>query len=144
MRRRLRFPSFCKASTAAEPGKCALDDPAPRQNFEALGGIGPFDDLDGPTAMTSHLVAQFWPGVAAVGEDMARPWIALTYPLKHIYSAVPVLNIGRMNHDEDQNAAGVGEDMALSTLDLLICVIAANSATFRYFNRMAIDHAGAG
>jgi type IV secretory pathway TraG/TraD family ATPase VirD4 len=50
--------------------------------------------------MASHLVAQFWPGVAAVGEDMAQPWKALTYPREHICGTVPVLNISRMttNH----------------------------------------------
>ena len=64
--------------------------------------------------------------------------------LEHIYGAVPVLNIGRMDHDEDQKAAGVGEDMALSAFDFLTCVIAANSATFRRFDRLAIDYTGAG
>lgn len=83
--------------------------------------------------MAAHLVAEFWPGVAAVGEDMAQPWKALTYPLEHVYGTVAVLNIGRMDQDEDQKAAGVGEDMALSAFDLLTCVIAANSATFRRF-----------
>src|SRR5271168_1764288 len=41
---------FCKTTVAVEPGDGSFDDPAAWQQFEAFGGIGSFDDLDGPAA----------------------------------------------------------------------------------------------
>src|SRR5271167_4030996 len=41
---------FCKTTIAVEPGDGSFDDPAAWQQFEALGGIGSFDNLDGPAA----------------------------------------------------------------------------------------------
>lgn len=35
---------------AVEPCLCSLDNPAARENDEALGCIGSLDDLDGPLA----------------------------------------------------------------------------------------------
>ena len=70
--------------------------------------------------MAGHCVAQFLPGVAAIGKVMAQPREALAYRLEHIDGTVPVLNIGRIDEDEDQKATGVGEDVPLATLDLLI------------------------
>ena len=34
-----------EASASSKPGEGALDDPATRENFEALCSVGPLDDL---------------------------------------------------------------------------------------------------
>jgi len=102
----------------------------PGKYLEAFGGIGALDDLDGPVAMSGHGVAQFRPGIAAVGKDMAQPWVALADRFEHIDSAVPVLNVSPVDEDEDQKTAWLGQDVApfdfaqesLATLDLLACV----------------------
>lgn len=64
-------PVFRQAAASPKPCEGALDDPSPRQDFEAFGGIRSFDDLDGPVAMAGGRVAQFLPGIATIGEDMA-------------------------------------------------------------------------
>ena len=94
--------------------------------------------------MAGDCVTQLLSRVAAVREDMAQPGEALAYCLEHIDGAVPVLNIGGMDQDQDQEAAGVGKDMALAPLDLLARVIATNPATFGGFDRLAVDDPGAG
>ena len=76
--------------------------------------------------MAGDRVAHFLPGVAAVRKDVAQPWEALVYSLEHIDGAVPVLNVGSMHENEDQEATGVGQDVALAPLDLFARVIAAN------------------
>ena len=47
-----------------------------------------------------------------------------------------------VNHDGDQKAACVGHDMTLAPFDLLSRVIAPNTAAFRGFHRLAVDHPG--
>src|SRR3546814_8668510 len=44
----------------------------------------------------------------------------------------------------DQIAVGVGQDVALVSLDLLSRVIAARPAAFRRLHTLAVDHSGAG
>lgn len=40
------FEVFCQPSAPAEPGKGALHYPSARQNLEALGTVGAFDDFE--------------------------------------------------------------------------------------------------
>ena len=71
--RRWIFPVFCQASAAPEPCEGAFDDPSSGEDFEALGGVGALDDLEGPLADPVEGAAQFRPGISAIGEQMAQP-----------------------------------------------------------------------
>ena len=98
-------------------------------------------------AMSAHAgwrIAQFLTGITCVGEDVTQPWKAVANGPQHIDRPVAVLDIGGMNEDEDQEAAGVGQDMALAAFHLLARVIARYSAAFRGFHALAVDHSGAG
>ena len=66
-----------ESSASAEPGEGALDDPAPGQQDEALGGIRSFDDLDGPRSQSGECSRQFVAGIGAVGEQVAQPGISV-------------------------------------------------------------------
>lgn len=50
--------------------KCALHDPATRQDLEALGFIRPRDDLHGERADLLHRALKLRSNIAAVGEDV--------------------------------------------------------------------------
>ena len=63
------------------------------------------------------------PRIAAIGENMAQPWEAIADRFEDIDGPVAVLNIGGMNQDEDQIAAGVSNDMPFAAFDLLARVI---------------------
>ena len=67
------FPILCEPSTSSEPCERAFDDPSARQNLEALGVIGAFDDLHRPVADPVQGAAQFGSGVCAIGEQVAQP-----------------------------------------------------------------------
>ena len=67
-----RFEILCQPATATEPCESAFDDPSARQNFEALRRVGALDNFDRPFAHAFQRPAQFLPGIAAVGEDMAQ------------------------------------------------------------------------
>ena len=55
---------------------------------------------------------------------MAQPREPEAHGFKNIRRAVAVLNVGSMDEDEQQETAGVGNDMALAALDLLAGIIA--------------------
>ena len=42
------LPVLCQTTAATEPCEGVLDNPSARQQLEALGGIGTFDDLQRP------------------------------------------------------------------------------------------------
>ena len=43
-----RLEILRQSTTATEPCESSFDDPSARQNFEALRGVGAFDDFDRP------------------------------------------------------------------------------------------------
>ena len=55
-----------EASVSVEPSEGSLDDPAPRQEFEAFGGIGSLDDFECPFADLVERGAQFFAGITAI------------------------------------------------------------------------------
>src|SRR3546814_16081347 len=56
--------------------------------------------------------------------------------------AIPVLNIGAMNGEADEQAGGVGDNVAFASLDLLSGIIARNTAAFSGFDALAVVDAG--
>lgn len=65
------------------------------------------------------------------------------YCRQDIDSPVTILNVSGMKKEEDQEASGIRQNMALATFDLLSSVITGNSPAFRGFHRLAINHARA-
>ena len=53
---------------------------------------------------------------------------------------VAVLDVGGMNHQPEQEADGVDDDVALASLNVLGGVKAANTSTFGGFDALAVDH----
>jgi len=75
---------------------------------------------------------------------MAQPREAITDDFEDIDGPVAILNVGSVDEDEHQKAAGVSNDMPFAALDLLARVITANSATFSGFDRLAVDDTATG
>ena len=57
-----------------------------------------------------------------VGEDMAQPRVASADRGEQRGRAFAVLNVGGVDRDGDEMAAGVGDDMALAPFDLFTSV----------------------
>jgi hypothetical protein len=64
-------------------------------------------------------------GIASICEDMAQPGEAFAHGLEDIDGTVVVLDVGGVGEDENNNAAGVRQDVALAAFDLLSRIIAA-------------------
>jgi len=138
------FEVLGEAAVAVQPGEGSFDDPATRQDFEALGAVGSLDDLDRPLADWPQCVPEFVPRIAAIGEQVAQPGKSADDPGEHQRRSVAVLDVGGVDHGVDQISLGIGEDVALASLDLLACVITPRPAGFRGFYALAIDDASAG
>lgn len=111
--------------------------PAAWQDDEALDRIGALDDLDGPAAVAAHGALELVAGIAAVGEDVAQPWMAEPDCLEQVGSAVAILNIGPVDPHKDQEAERVGDDVAFAPFDLLARVIPANPTAFGSLDALA-------
>lgn len=98
------LPVLCEAAASSEPCECALHHPAARQDDEALGRVGALDNLDGPAAVAAHRVLELVASIAAIGEDVAQPWMPEPDRPEQVGSAVAILNVGSVNPHEDWSA----------------------------------------
>lgn len=112
-----------EATVSVQPGQGSLDDPAARENHEALCGIGPLDDFEGPFADPAQRLPELFSGIAAIGKDVTQPREAFDDFGQHHWRAVAVLDGGGVDHSVDQIAVGVGQDVALAAFDLLARVV---------------------
>ena len=136
-----RLEILGEATAAIEPGKGAFDHPTARQNLEAFGGVASLDDLNRPLAHFGQGAGQFLSGVAAVGEQVAQPWIEATNGRDDTDGSVTILDVGGMDRQTDHVALRVGDDVPLTAFDLLPGVIAARPAALCRLRGLAVDHA---
>ena len=113
------FEVLGEAPVSIEPSQRSLDDPAPGQHDEAFCRIRSLDDLDGPFADAAQGIPELFARIATIGKDMAQPREATDDLGQHQRRAIAILDIGSMDHGMDQIAIGVGQDVALASLDLL-------------------------
>lgn len=62
-----------EAAVAIEPSQCGFDHPAAWKDDEALGCIGPLDDLDSPFPDPAQSLPQLFIRITAIGKNMAQP-----------------------------------------------------------------------
>ena len=137
-----RLEVLCQPPVSIEPGERALDDPSAGQELEALHARGTVDDLQRPAADPLQCALELGPGIGAVGEDVAQAGKVAGDGGEHRRRAVAVLDLGAVDHDRDQQAAGVGEDVTLAALDFLSGVEAPDTAAFRGFYALTVDDTG--
>lgn len=133
-------PILSHSTAASEPYEGSFDNPAAGNDFEALGRVGTLDDLDSPFADLVQGIPQLWPAVTAICEDMAQQWIGPGDGFQQTRRAVPILYIGTMNGEADQQTDSIGHNVALAPLDPFARIVAANPSTFSGFDALAVDH----
>lgn len=111
-----------EASVPADPGQGSFDDPSFGQDDE-LVHLAAFDDLDGPAAGARHDRRHLRSLVAGIGEDALDERKQRPRPRQHPMRAIPVLNVGRMDEDAQQEAERVDQDVTLAPEDFLARVI---------------------
>ncbi len=64
-------------AVSIQPCQRPLYDPTAWKDHETLGGIGPFDDLEGLFADPAQRLSEFVASIAAIGKRIAQPREAL-------------------------------------------------------------------
>jgi hypothetical protein len=92
------FPVLGEATAAVKPGDRAFDDPTLGQLYEPLGLRGSFDDFGFGTGQDfGERVAEDWPLMGAVGEQLLQEWKLTKQRRQKQDAAVAILNTGGMN-----------------------------------------------
>lgn len=108
-----------QAAIAADPGQAPLDDPALGQSDE-LVQFAAFDDFHDPAAGGGCGALDTRALIAGVGEDaMDERKQPTRAPIENQPCAVAVLHVGGVDHDIQQEAERIDENMALAARDLL-------------------------
>lgn len=66
------FEVFSELLVVAELGECVFDVLLLGQDFEVLGGVGVFDDLQCLFFKFFQFFFEFWFGIVIIGEDMVQ------------------------------------------------------------------------
>src|SRR3954468_21781275 len=119
------LPVLGQPTAAVQPSYGAFDDPALRQDREALGLIGPLDDLHPDAAAdASQTLLELRPLIAAVGVKLEQKRVQPEEGGHDHHATVTVLHIGCLHEGVHQQALCVDQDMALLPPDLLARVVA--------------------
>jgi len=114
------FPVLGKAAASIEPTDGALDDPALRFDDEALDVVTAPDDLNRQVGQDiGNPVEEDWPGIGAVGEQLAQERELSEQGGQQQHAAVTVLNISSSNQRVQQQTELINQDVALLALDQL-------------------------
>jgi len=108
-----------QAAVVADPGEGALDDPALGQDDEPMQLVA-LDDFQLPGAGLGDSGGGVCSLVAGIGEDaLDEGEQAAGAPIEHQPRAVAILHIGGMDHDVQEKAERVDENMPLAARNLL-------------------------
>src|SRR5712691_1941440 len=125
---------------AAKPGEGPLDHPASGQYLKTFGLVGSLDDLQHPLPAPGKRCLQLLPRVGAIGKDMAQPREEIADRGQQIGRTVSILDVGGVHLRANQMTAGIGNDVALATIDLLARIIAPRTSAFCGLDRLTVDH----
>ena len=112
-----------QTAIASQPRECALDYPAATQDLEPAILVGAFDDfqLDWQPDKGAR---EFWPGIAAISENLFQPRIFSQSSLDQTSGTVAILNIRRNYLEREEVTLGVDEGVALNAFNFLARIIA--------------------
>ena len=126
----------CEAAVDGKPSEGSLDDPSHGENLEAPCLIGPLDDLDG----SRRRLSDDRTGITAVANDHLQEGKACRQVLEQPCRAIAILDAGGMDIGLEEKTQGVGEDVALASLDLLSGIITdCITGVWTRFDRLAVD-----
>jgi hypothetical protein len=112
-----------KAAVSPEPGKCALDNPAPSEDFEPALFVRALDDLQS-NPLSRQIGGEFVTAVAAIGEDVADEGKQAAGLFDEVHGAVAILNAGWENLDAKQQSYRIDKRVPFDALDLFSRIVA--------------------
>lgn len=105
-------PNPWRADGIGRAMRSSFDDPSAGEDVEALGLVGPFDNLDRPGSRSGKRFPEFVTGIASIGENMTHPGETTAHGFEDIDGAVTILDIGRVHEGHDQLRTHLADFMA--------------------------------
>jgi hypothetical protein len=126
---------------AHQPTEGSLHDPAARQHFEARGGVGAFDDLDGQLgAEAPDPSGERLAGVAAIHPQDAEPGEPAQHLAQNHLCPVAFGGAGRGYGHAKHQPQGIHQQMPLAAFDPLAGVIANPAAVTSGFYTLTVQN----
>jgi len=96
----------------------------------------------GPSFLVGEGGLQLVDGIAAVDYHVAQPAPSGADRFQDVRRSVTVLDVGGVNAGADDQTEGVGHDVALAALDLLVGVVAKDPSALSGLHALAVNDAG--
>src|SRR5271166_2368131 len=127
-----------QSAIAIEPRNRPFDHPTPRQQLPTFDQLVPLDDFQHPTTILPQPGDQL-PRITSIGPDQSHTGAFGLRTCEYQLGPVTVLDVCRMDHDAQQQAHRIDQQMPFCALNLLACVITAEAAGATPFDRLAVD-----
>jgi Domain of unknown function (DUF4365) len=130
-----------------DPGKGPLHDPTLGQHHETFDLCWSEHGLEQPSEGVFHTSGQVVSAISAVGKDYlqsVKSCFQLAENSQDQQSSFVVLNICRMDRNCQNRPQRVDNDMALSTVDLLTCVVTTLATDLGCLDGLTVDDRRAG
>ena len=112
------LPILGEAATSIERANGTLDDPALRLDDKAFGVVETPDDLGHEVGHgIGDTVAEDWPGIGAVREQLAQEGQLSEQGGQQQYAAIAILHVGGGDQSVQQQPKPVDQDVAFLALD---------------------------
>ena len=115
------FIVFREAAVFSKPCKCSLDNP-PLGKDNKLVSIRSLDDFNDP-AIPAHCPIHKPSGITAIGPDHFEASPPRTQLFYEQFTAVTVLDVGRVNDQSENQAKRVNNDMTLAPKRFLARIV---------------------
>ncbi len=141
------FVVFAEATRTTEPGEGTFHDPAPRQHFEAMERRLVFDDLQPGAARGTQTAPPLdqRAGVSSVSPDAPQPAEPSALRREQQACPIPILNVGWVDADQQNQSQRIDQKMSLSSHHLLASIVSTNSALLSCAHTLRVeDRSGGG
>src|SRR5512135_3437073 len=128
-----------------QPAEGALDDPAASQYFEALGGIGTFDDFDGQFGTEAlDPVGKVLACVATIHPQDAQPSEPAQNAAQKHLGAVALGGVGWGHRHTEHQSQSIHQQMAFAAFDPFASVIPDVSTMAGRLDALTVQNRGGG
>ncbi len=112
---------FGEPSILAQPGERSLNNPSLGKD-DKLVRLRAFDDFDDPAVPANRPIHKL-AGITAIGPNHFKAPPSRTQLPDQQLAAVTVLDVGRVNHQREDQPERVNDDMALAPLGFLARIV---------------------
>ncbi len=140
---RKRFIILAEPATLGNPSEGPFDHPAPGQDNKAFLVIAAQHWAQTEAAMQDDPFQQAT-AIGAIDPDEPQLFTGTRHALEQLSGAFRIRKGGSSHNDDQEEAHGIDQDMALATFDMLACIVAAFTRPLRGLDALAVHRSSRG